>query len=318
MGASSTGTRKPNLPQNDSTREKVALIGARYHCTVSPMRSAPDVDAVTRLIDQVATDIVLPRFGVLRQDEIDRKPAAGHQDDLVTVVDREAEARLSRELMDMIPSAQVLGEEAAYADPSALSRVHSDDPLWIIDPLDGTRNFAAGSDAFGIMVGFAIRGEVRAAWVHLPARGECFVAEAGSGTYRNGMRVRVPADPSWSIPRGTFLVRFMPAHVRDSVRVHAAGRYADSGQTGAAAIEYTDVLHGRKDFAVYFRLLPWDHGAPSLLLTEAGGRVEHVGGHAYSVRSAHQLTIAARDPETASRVRQWLEPVAGIAAATDR
>jgi len=269
--------------------------------------SFPDIDLVTGLIRDVASELVLPKFRTLRRDEILPKPTAGHDDDVVTVVDRSVERRLTEELRALVPAALVIGEEAAHAAPSALRHVESDGAVWIIDPLDGTHNFTAGHDGFGIMVSYAVDGRVRAAWIHLPVREECFVAEAGAGTFLNGLRVRVesaaPPDPL----SGTFFVRYMPPHIRARVLDRVEGRFHDAPHAGAAAVEYTDVLRGRKDFVAYYRLLPWDHGAPALMLTEAGGHVEHLDGQPYTVRSANQLTVAARDTATIARLREWLD-----------
>jgi fructose-1,6-bisphosphatase/inositol monophosphatase family enzyme len=264
-----------------------------------------EVDEVTRLISQVARDFVLPKFNGLRHDEIHHKPTAGHVDDIVTDVDRRAELALTSGLTAVLPSASVLAEEAAHNDPSQLDLVRGDGPLWIVDPLDGTSNFAAGHDGFGIMVALAIGGEARYAWVHLPARGEMFVAESGSGVVFNGARLTVPR-PIAGIPRGALFVRYMPPALRESVVTRLDGRIEATVHTGAAAIEYTDIARGRKEFAVYYRLLPWDHAAPALIVREAGGSVEHMDGHPYSVRSVHQLTVVARGPDLAARLRGWL------------
>ena len=120
-----------------------------------------DVDAVTRLIAQVARDAVMPKFQTLRDDEVHHKPTAGHKEDIVTDADRRAEAQLTEGLLSLMPSACVVAEEAAHTDPAIIGLVHGDGPVWIVDPLDGTSNFASGSDAFGIMVGLALGGEVR-------------------------------------------------------------------------------------------------------------------------------------------------------------
>jgi fructose-1,6-bisphosphatase/inositol monophosphatase family enzyme len=219
-------------------------------------------------------------------------------------VDREAEDALTEGLSDIFPAA-VVGEEAAHRDPGMLNLIHRDDPVWIVDPLDGTRNFANGGDAFGTMVAFAVAGVVRAAWVSLPVRGDSFVAQSGSGTFRNGQRLRVPEIGAPELPRGSFFIRFMPAALRLELLRTVKGRYAEAPQAGAAAVEYTDVLEGLKDFVVYFRLLPWDHGAPALILTESGGCVRHADGEPYTLRSPNQPTIVARRPDIAAQVRRW-------------
>ncbi len=273
----------------------------------------PDIDAVTAIIQEVAQDIIVPRFRSLRTDEIIHKNTAGYADDLVTVADREAETRLTSALLELMPSARVLGEESAHADAGRLALIDDDGPLWIVDPLDGTHNFAGGLDGFGVMVGFAIGGVVRAAWIYLPIRGELFVAEAGCGAYFNGDRIRVQGYLDGDRPRGTYLSRFMPPNLRDAVTRALEPRITPASLAGAAAVEYTDVLRGRREFVAYYRLLPWDHGAPALVLAEGGGAVEHLDGRAYTLRSEHQVTLVARDAELAARLRSWINAELGDA-----
>ena len=273
----------------------------------------PDTDAVTRIIQQVAHEVIVPRFRTLQAGDIIHKETAGYTDDLVTVADREAEARLTAALLELMPSAQVLGEESAHADAGRLTLVEIDGPLWIVDPLDGTHNFAGGLDGFGVMVGFALRGVVRAAWIYLPIRGELFVAETGCGAYFNGERIRVPGRTAAGPPRGTYLSRFMPEPLRDALTRALDTRIAPATLAGAAAVEYTDVLRGRREFVAYYRLLPWDHGAPALLLTEGGGAVEHLDGRPYTLRSDHQVTLVSRDAELAAQLRGWITAELGDA-----
>lgn len=261
--------------------------------------------AVAKLIEDVARELVLPRFGRLRHDEIEGKPTAADLSDIVTVVDRDAEVRLAAGLHAIAP-APVLGEEAAHLQPALLDLVGSDGPIWIVDPLDGTRNFASGSDAFGTMVGWAVEGRARAAWVHLPVRGETFVAQEGGGASLNGARIRVPPAAGTGLLTGSFFVRFMPQPLRERLLTAVDGRFREGHESGCSAVGYTDIVRGRKDFLVYYRLYPWDHAAPALVLTEAGGCVLHLDGTPYTVRSRNQVTIVARSAAVAEEVRSWL------------
>lgn len=267
----------------------------------------PDIDAVTALIESVARDVIVPRFGRLRTDQIESKATPGYLDDMVTIVDREAEARLTQGLRTIV-DVQVIGEEATYEHEELLDHLQSDEPLWIVDPIDGTHNFAAGLDGFGTMVGFAVGGRVRAGWIYLPLRGEHFVAESGAGAFLNGRRVYVPGGEPHAVPSGSLFLRFMPDTLSASVITRSTRRFQDAPPAGAAAVEYTDILRGRKDFAMYYRLLPWDHGGPALILTEAGGCVEHLDGTAYSVRSPNRIAIATHAPRLAERIRDWFTP----------
>ncbi len=280
-----------------------------HHSSVAAPPPRLDVDRVTRLIEEVSTAIVLPRFRALRQADIHSKATTGDLDDIVTIVDHESEAALTgglRELLDV----PVIGEEAAAERPELLGTLREHEVFWLVDPLDGTRNFASGDEGFGVMVALVVSGHARAAWVHLPVRRDTFVAEAGAGARLNGGRLRVPDGPAPTTPEGTIFVRFMPPDRREMMLARLADRVRPAPACGAAAVEYTDVLRGRKDFVMYYRLLPWDHAGPALLLGEAGGVVEHADGRPYSVASPNQPTIGARNHTIASRIRTWIEGVA--------
>jgi fructose-1,6-bisphosphatase/inositol monophosphatase family enzyme len=192
--------------------------------------------------------------------------------------------------------------------------IATDQPLWIVDPIDGTKNFARGLDGFGVMVSRVQAGRTLAAWVMLPARGAMFVAEAGSGAWLNGERIRVPAAGTSTAPRGALMVRYMPPDTRAHVTQVAREAHFDVvADSVCAAVEYTEILRGEKDFAVYYRLLPWDHAAPALILTEAGGCVAHLDGAPYTVRSDHQVTVVARSLGVSAHLRACLgsRPAAG-------
>lgn len=265
-----------------------------------------DIQAVTDCIEEAARRLVLPRFTRLAASEIESKNTPGDRDDMVTIVDHEVEAYLSKALTAIDPAARVIGEEATHRRPELLDLLAGDSPLWIIDPIDGTKNFAAGDAAFGIMLAYVVAGCSRAAWVALPARHQTFVAEAGGGTYMNGERLRIPPCASHDDLRGAALVRYMPEALRRNVNDALHLRTRHMQPSGCAAVEYTDILTGKRDFVVYYRLLPWDHVAPALVLTEAGGYVTHIDAQPYSPRSKNQVTIVAGDAATTDLLRGWI------------
>jgi fructose-1,6-bisphosphatase/inositol monophosphatase family enzyme len=273
---------------------------------------APNVDAVAAVIDEAARTLVLPRFSRLSHSDIESKATPADPDDLVTIVDREVEEQLSKALTALAPGSAVVGEEGAHRSPELLNLLASDQPLWVIDPIDGTRNFAAGNDGFGIMVAWVNDGRTDAAWIALPARKEMFAAEAGGGAFVNGKRIHVPPRPPTAPARGALHTRYMPQALGEGVDAATRGRYQLVPHSGCAAIEYTDILRGERDFLVYYRLLPWDHAAPALILAEAGARVVHADGTNYTVRSKSQVTLVARDTAMADRVRAWLKPPMAI------
>ena len=123
-------------------------------------------EPVVALMRQVARDVVMPRFRNLAAHEISEKAA----NDFVTIADKESELRLAEGLAAILPEAGIIGEEACAADPTILERA-VDGLNWIIDPIDGTGNFASGNPPFGIMIALADAGATLAGWILDPMTG---------------------------------------------------------------------------------------------------------------------------------------------------
>jgi fructose-1,6-bisphosphatase/inositol monophosphatase family enzyme len=172
-------------------------------------------------------------------------------------------------------------------------------PVWLIDPLDGTRCFAAGEPPFGPMVALVERGEILAAAIHLPLADELFLAERKLGTYFNGARVLASYDDAPS-PRGAIFSKFMP-----ELSARLAARQATHRREDAplcAAHVYTRLSCGLLDYAVYFRLLPWDHAPGALILRESGGVSRHPAGRDYGVSARREPLLIARSESVWRRV----------------
>src|SRR5258705_90267 len=152
----------------------------------------PDIDRVSRLIEEAAAAEIMPRFRRLAAGDV-REKAPG---DLVTVADEAVEARLAPQLTSLVPGSIVVGEEGAAADPDLLDRLLDDRPVWIIDPVDGTSNFAEGRPAFAVMVALARGTHVMAAWIHDPGTPRTAVAAAGEGGWLRGPRLSLAAPPA--------------------------------------------------------------------------------------------------------------------------
>ena len=151
----------------------------------------PDPESVARLIEEAAAEEILPRFRKLAAGDVrEKKPG-----DLVTIADEETERRLTAALLALEPGSVVLGEEAAAGDPSVLSRLSHGAPVWVIDPIDGTSNFAEGRPYFAVMVAYIRDDEVCAGWIHDPVNGRTAVAEAGEGAWMGGQRLVVSPAP---------------------------------------------------------------------------------------------------------------------------
>lgn len=226
-----------------------------------------DIAKVSAVIRDIAAADVLPRFQSLAAEDV-REKAAG---DLVTVVDVAVEKLLTARLQDMLPGSLVVGEEAVHADPALMEQLGADEPVWIIDPIDGTRNFAHGRPGFAIMVALVRHGESEAAWILEPVSGRFGVAERGSGAWMGERRLRVaatdtPARMTGSLHASSFAPRDLARRV-DQRR----GRVAAVKSLGCAGAEYLRLAAGEVHFSLFTRLMPWDHVPGTLLHHEAGG-----------------------------------------------
>jgi fructose-1,6-bisphosphatase/inositol monophosphatase family enzyme len=267
------------------------------------------LDQVAELIREVAATIVLPRFRHLASDEIVQK-APG---DLVTVADRESEAALTRGLTALLPGSAVVGEEAVAADPRVLDRLNDGGAVWIVDPVDGTNNFAAGKTPFAVMVALVRDGEPAASWILDPVGDHLTVAEAGSGAYRDGVRVKTRTDdPGAAALRGVVASRYLPAHLREVATANAPALGEVTNGKHCAGYEYPAVALDEQQFALFWRILPWDHVPGSLIIREAGGAVLHFDGTPYRPTDSERGMLVAANDDIWRTVRDTLFPDTSI------
>lgn len=252
--------------------------------------SAEHIKAVDTLIRTVARDVVMPRFRNLAAEHIHEKAA----DDLVTIADHESELRLAEGLASILPEALVIGEEACVTDPSLLDRF-GDSLVWIIDPIDGTGNFAAGRAPFGILIALAVNGMTQAGWLYDPLTGRMCHAVADIGAFIDGQRVHARESGETPPVAGISLLYVDPGK-RQTIIDRAEGRLNMVDIPRCAAEQYPRVVLGQNDLALFERTLPWDHAAGVLFLNEAGGRALRPDGSPYRVDDPRLGLLAAASP----------------------
>lgn len=221
--------------------------------------SFPEVDAIIR---EVAAEVIMPRFRDLSAHEISEKKPG----DIVTAIDIESERRLTEALIALDPGSRVVGEEATEHDPGVFRALAGDAPVWLVDPLDGTQNFADGHERFAVIVAYCRDGETIAGWIHNPVKGITAWAAAGEGAWMGVERLAAAAP----VP-----LCQMSGSVGAKVRKRLDGRDdapARLSRIGCVGRDYIDLARGTLHFAHYARRLkPWDHAAGVLLHHEAGG-----------------------------------------------
>jgi fructose-1,6-bisphosphatase/inositol monophosphatase family enzyme len=272
-----------------------------------------DMDRVSALLRQATAEAIVPRFRRLGSDEVEEKSPG----EVVTVADREAEAIISQGLQEFMPGVPVIGEEAVAADPSLLDALQAEPVVWLVDPLDGTSNFTRGEEYWATMVALVRSGETVAAWM-LRADGALFTAERHEGAYRDGERLnsrRSPGERSPEDLRGAVLTRFLT----DDERTWMSPGLSHLGEVtsgySCTGFEYPAIVEGEEDFALFQRLLPWDHAPGCLVLTEAGGVAAHPDGTPFRPDHAERRgLLVARDLETWSVVRDLLYPALASSA----
>lgn len=258
-----------------------------------------DLDRVAQVLAEVADQEILPRWRNLASGDIREKTGPN---DLVTVADEAAEKALAARLPDLVPGSVLVGEEAVEANRSLMQLLKGDRPVWIVDPIDGTKNFAEGKDRFGVMVALVERDVTIAAAIYEPVTGRVLLAEAGGGAEMreaDGRRttLRVTETTALDAMQGAFNFRFIPDEtVRKAVRANADAILTDRHyRRGCAAYDYRMLVTGEWDFAFYWKNMPWDHAPGLLIHQEAGGCSARFDGRPYRASELDGGILATPD-----------------------
>jgi fructose-1,6-bisphosphatase/inositol monophosphatase family enzyme len=244
--------------------------------------SIVDVERLGGILRDAAKAEILPRFRRLDASQVQTKTSAI---DLVTEADTEAERFIKAEVAKLAPGALFVGEESVAADPPLLGALADADLAIVVDPVDGTANFAAGLPLFAVMAAVVSKGETIAGIIYDPMGDDWVLAEKGSGAWLrrpDGASVRLHiADP---LPLaemvGTASVAFMPPEKRADVlknfaKVRLVSNYRVAGH------EYRTFISGHSHFCAYNKLMPWDHLPGVLISQEAGGYAARLDGSVY-------------------------------------
>ena len=232
---------------------------------------------------------LMPRFGDAARLGTRAKAAA---DDLVTEADLACEARLTAAVRARLPEALVVGEEAAEDDPDLRGRIEGAPLSVILDPVDGTWNYASGVPLFGIIAAVAERGETVFGVIHDPVTGTTIRSDVPPA-----MAPRLGHDL-----RGALPLAHLPAERRGPVAAALAplGRI---GSAGCSAWEYRMLAEGRTDYVLSGELKPWDHAAGALIVARAGGHAAMLDGARYRPGMTEDYLLSARDRDTWDLVR---------------
>lgn len=279
-------------------------------------------DALTEAVRHVARTEILPRFRALSPDEIETKTGP---DDLVTIADRRAEAALTARVAEILPDAEIVGEEAAEHDPTRLSALRGKGTVVVVDPVDGTWNFARGLAIFGVILAVRHGGRTVFGLIYDPVFDDWITARPGEGAtlvrpasapvrLRTGA-VRPESEETGYLPLGLF-----PEGMRHCLAPGMAS-YGRVASLRCSAHEYRLMACGHADWMIAARSKPWDHLAGLLILEEAGGAWSTSDGAPYDPADTRAVLMAAGSQLSLDRLHaRFGRAIAGTVAshANDR
>ncbi|CTQ48308.1 inositol monophosphatase family protein [Jannaschia donghaensis] len=268
-------------------------------------------DAIIAAVRDVAAAEILPRFRNLGADQIDAK---GTFDDLVTVADTAAEIALTARIHAILPGDTVVGEEAVSMDRSLLDKV-GQGRVTIIDPIDGTWNFAHGIANYGVIVAVIEDGVTVFGLLYDPSFDDWIVARRGQGAqYHKGGTVRPlttdPEDAAFDRLRGNTGGYLYPADAQPALAA-TIPLFRRANSMGASLHEYRMLALGGSDFCLNGMLNVWDHAAGVLILSEAGGVSRLLDGTAYHPTMTNGRLLNARNDRLWDRLAETFNAALG-------
>jgi fructose-1,6-bisphosphatase/inositol monophosphatase family enzyme len=241
-----------------------------------------DLERLADIVTIAADQEIMPRFRSLGEGGIREKTSAL---DLVTDADEAAEAAIKAAVAKAFPKAVFVGEESVEKDRSLLNKIADAEMAIIIDPVDGTSNFAWGLPLFGVLAAVVKRGVTIAGIIYDPVGRDCTFAIKGHGAWAKSESgttrdIRVSKPTTLANMTGVTSWYLMPEPMRSHVAANLAKVKASFGYR-CAAYEYRIVAEGLVDFSLHYKLMPWDHAAGVLIHAEAGGYSALLDGSPY-------------------------------------
>lgn len=264
--------------------------------------TARDHALLSEILIEAARTEIMPRFRNLKDGDIREKLSAT---DLVTEADEQAERFICARLARAFPQAVLIGEEGVSADPDLLGKLAGAELAIVIDPVDGTLNYASGLTLFASMAAVIVRGEIVAAVIHDPVVNDCAMALRGEGAWLerpDGRRDDLKVAKALPLSEMTGMVSYK--YFAEPLRSTLPARFPRASEVAALRCcgqEYRLAAAGHCHFLAYGKLMPWDHAPGSLLHREAGGYSGLINGSPYQPALHATGLLCAPDHDS------WLE-----------
>ena len=229
-------------------------------CVTGPKMNS-ELNALRDIIVPIAVEELMSRFTRVKRGE----KADGS---VITEADLVMQQKVMDALHSQWPEIGFLGEEMSAENQTAL--LSSDKPLWCLDPLDGTSNFAAGIPHFAVSLALLQEGKVELGVVYDPVREECFTAQYGQGAWLNGEKI-TKQSTGITLSQSTALIDFKRLPADLSVKLVQEKPYASQRSFGSVALDWCWLAAGRCHVYLHGQSNIWDYAAGHLVFQEAGG-----------------------------------------------
>ncbi|MDJ0958917.1 MAG: inositol monophosphatase family protein [Arenicellales bacterium] len=260
--------------------------------------SLPDITILTDIVIAAAQQELVPRFRQV-------KPSYKDDESILTEADQAMDRHLKHELSQRWPDFPFLSEEMPRHKQRRLLQ-HADQPLWCLDPLDGSRNFAFGLPSFTVSLALIDRREPVIGVIYDPILDECFHAGKGQGAWLNKRRMN-PHFIKTPLNRTLALVDFKRLPKSLGVRMINHTPYGSQRNLGSCAREWAWIAAGRAHVLLHGGQKLWDYAAGVLILSEAGGDSCTLNGErVFKADLDPRSVVASSDPELFNNWYFWL------------
>jgi len=270
------------------------------------MSLLPSIKELAAMVITAAREELLPRF---------RQVGYRHKadDSLLTEADLAMQQRLAQEFSRRWPQIAFLGEEMGAEEQQRLLS-GGEQGVWIVDPLDGTRNFASGLPFFSVSVALLLDGGVVLGVVYDPMRDECFSAAVGQGAYCNGMPLRALTSPQ-ELRQTTTIIDFKRLAPELASRLVTERPFSSQRSFGSVAMDWCWLAAGRCHTYLHGAQRMWDYAAGLLIFTEAGGSSMTLNGEPiFNGSLAARSAVAALDEKLFGEWKGWLQASHDVAS----
>lgn len=257
------------------------------------------LDSVTKIVKQAALQEIIPRYNnVVRQLKSDGS--------VITEADLAMQHSIAEALKQEWPHIDFLGEEMSDDEHQVLFD-GAKNGLWVLDPLDGTSNFAAGIPYFSVSLALVENGEITLGVVYDPMRDECFSAQKGKGAFLNDEPLQAS---SYNFPMKKSIAIIDYKRLSEPLRhsLVAEPPYSSQRSFGSVALDWCWLACGRGHIYLHGKQKLWDYAAGYLILMESGGHACTLGGEKVFVGTmGSRSAVASSDEQFFNEWKSWLE-----------